>query len=216
MIRKLLRLAVAASVIGVVAGVAWLVYGETQTSEAAHFDESIDLVHHQTGRMSTTLGDAGTFVNQAAEISGISELIGEWAPRYALARTAYVKFYSAITAAEERAEAYFASQRALTEKYNDPDKRARAQAYDEEDYAFYGEWRDQARRAHTHAQEIMNRLDDMDTDLKKLELSSEFSFDGGAFNEVPMSITLLDEELEQFRIASENIRRITASPFQSQ
>jgi hypothetical protein len=151
-----------------------------------------------------------------AAITNISELMGEWAPSYSQAQSAYVKFHSAIIAAEQRAENYFASQRALTEKYNDPDKRERAQAYDEADHALYEEWRGQARGALDHAQEIMDRLNDMDIDLRKLELSSEFSFNGGAFREVPRAITLLDEELKQFQLASENIRGITASPFEPQ
>jgi hypothetical protein len=93
MIRKLLRAIVAAAAIAVVAGVGWLAYAETGTSEAAHFEESINMVHYQTDRMSATLGDAGTFVSttfphgvtpgttdkQVAAITNISELIGEWA-----------------------------------------------------------------------------------------------------------------------------------------
>ena len=223
--QRLLRLIVIAGGIGVVAGFGWLVYGTTETSAAVQFDESINMVHHQTNRISTTLGDTGTFVNtkiaaapseqQNSVITSISELIGEWEPRYTEAQIVYRKFDSAIVAAEERGEEYFVSQRALTEKYHDPEKRARAQEYDDEDYTLYEEWRAHAHRTRDHAEAIMNRLDDMDTDLKKLQLSSEFSFDGGAFREVPQAILMLDQELEEFQLASDNIREITASPFES-
>ena len=208
-----------------VAGFGWLVYGTTETSAAVQFDESINMVHHQTNRISTTLGDTGTFVNteiaaapseqQNSAITSISELIGEWEPRYNEAKIVFRKFDSAIVAAEQRAEEYFISQRTLTERYHDPEKRARAQGYDDADYTLYEEWRDHAHRTRDHAQAIMVRLDDMDTDLKKLQLSSEFSFDGEVFREVPKAIFLLDQELEEFQLASDNIREITASPFES-
>ena len=226
--QKLLRLLVLAGAIAVAAGFAWLVYDETETSAAAKFDESIGMVHHQTDRMSETLGETGAFVTsniatpavsaekQVSEITSISELIDEWEPRYNEPQTVYLKFDSAIVAAEQRAEAYFASQRALTERYNDLEKRARAQEYDDEDYSLYEEWRTRAHRARSHAQEIMAKLGDMDTDLRKLQLSSEFSFDGGAFREVSQAILLLDQELADFQLASENIREITASPFEAQ
>ena len=230
--RRSLRLLVAAVVITAAAGFAWLVYGETETSAAVRFDESIGMVHHQTDRISETLGDTGAFVDaniaaapaastapaekQVSEITSISELIDEWEPRYNEAQTVYLKFDSAIVAAEQRAEEYFASQRALTGRYNDPEKRAQAQEYDDEDYALYEDWRTHAHRARSHAQEIMSKLGDMDTDLRKLQLSSEFSFDGGAFREVPQAISLLDEELAEFQLASENIREMTASPFKVQ
>ena len=222
--QKLLRLLVVAGAIAVAAGVAWLVYGETETSAAVRFDESIGMVHHQTDRMSETLGDTGAFVNtsiaaapaetQVSEITSIPELIDEWDPRYNGTQTVYLKFATAIVAAEQRAEEYFVSQRALTERYHDLEKRERAQVYDDEDYALYEEWRTHAHRARSHAQEIMVKLADMDTDLRKLQLSSEFSFDGGVFREVPRAILLLDEELAEFQLASENIREITASPFE--
>ena len=224
--QRLLRLLVAAVVITAAAGFAWLVYGETETSAAVRFDESIGMVHHQTDRMSETLGDTGAFVNaniaaapaekQVSEITSISELIDEWEPRYNETQTVYLKFDSAIVAAEQRAEEYFASQRALTGRYNDPEKRAQAQEYDDEDYGLYGEWRTQAHRARSHAQEIMSKLDDIDTDLRKLQLSSEFSSNGGTSREVPQAILLLDEELAEFQLASENIREIMASPVEVQ
>ena len=63
------------------------------------------------------------------------------------------------------------------------------------------------------ALEIVHRLSDMDTTLQKLKLRSDFSFDGGGFSEVPADILALEGKLDQFRIASDNIREIIASPF---
>ena len=54
---------------------------------------------------------------------------------------------------------------------------------------------------------------DMDTDPTKVKLRSDFSFDADWFSEVPSDILALEEELAQFRIASDNIRETIASPF---
>ncbi len=217
MLRKFLQLAVVAIVVAVAAGFGWLAYGEVNTSEAVHFDESISMVRHQTESVSVTLVDTGAFVDAGvANITDVSLLLGEWTPRYNGAQSSYQKFDSAIAAAEVRAEAYFASQRALTGRYHDPVRRARAQANDDANYALYTQWRSRAHQTREHARNILKRLDDMDTDLRKLELSSEFSFDAGGFDTVPSAISALDDELSQFQIASENIRDITVSPFEEQ
>ena len=222
MIGKLLRVAAVAGIVAVIAVGGWLVYGERQTSTAANFDQSIGMVHHQTDRMSNTLGETGAFVeanvaptNRVESITSISVLLSEWTPRYNMAKSAYTRFDAAIISAEARAEDYFISQRLLTERYHDPEKRELAEERDDADYDLYQQWRDQAHTVRDNARKILERLDDMDTDLKKLELTAEFSFDTGAFREVPLAITSLDDELEQFQAASENIREITTSPFES-
>lgn len=214
MLRRCLKLAVVASLIAVVAGFGWIIYGEMNTSEAAHFDASLSVAHSQSENMRATLGDAGAFVEmEIGKITSIAMLRDEWTPRYQRAQSAYTKFDAAIIAAEERAEAYFAAQRALTEQYHNPERRAQIVADDEADYAIYREWLQQAHQAREHARLIANRLADMDTDLRKLELRSEFSFDASSFRATPAEILELDNELAQFQIASENIRQITASPF---
>ena len=217
MLKRVLGYAVTASVIAVVAGIGWIGYGKLTSSEGAEFDESVSMVHHQTGSMSESFGEAGTFVSRdIKQITSISVLIDEWTPRYDNARITYQKFDSAIIAAERRAEAYFSAQRALTERYHSPESRVRAQAHDDSDFALYLQWRDRAHRVRAEALEIVNRLSDMDTDLRKLDLSSDFSgfsYEAGSFSEVPSDIRDLGDALTQFQIASENIREITASPF---
>lgn len=213
--RTSLRATVTIFAVAVLALGGWLAYGEFGASAAADFDQSVGMVYHQTDRMSGTLGDTKTFVEtEVAAITSISALLAEWTPKYNSARSAYTRFDAAIVAAEARAEDYFASQRLLTERYHDPERRASAEQRDESDYALYEQWRGQAHSARDNAWNILKRLDDMDTDLRKLELTSEFSFDSGKFREVPLAITSLDDELEQFQAASENIREITASPFE--
>ena len=214
MLRKFFHLVVTISIVGVVAGVGWIAYGKSNVSEAAEFDASISMVNHQTGGMSESLRVTGDFVKTGiSEISSISALLDEWTPRYHRAQTAYRKFDAAIIAAEDRANAYFLAQRTLTERYHNQELRALAQAEDATNYAHYGQWRDRAHSVRADALEIVNRLDDMDTGLKKLKLASEFSFDVSPFDAVPSDILVLGEDLTQFQIASDNIRQITKSPF---
>lgn len=212
--RKVFKLAVLGVLVAIGSTVGWLVFGEIKTSEAVHFDESIEMVHHQTDRMSVTLVNTRTVIDDdISAVTDITELLDKWAPRYNRANAAYLRFDAAINLAAERAEAYFESQRALTERYHDPTRKAQAQAHDDTSYELYSQWRDRAHRSRANARRILDRLEDMDTDLQKLKLSNEMSFGIGIFGDVPPAITNLEAELAQFQTASDNIREITVSPF---
>lgn len=218
MLRRFFSLAIAASMVAVAVGVGWMAFSEVSKSEAAHADASLSMVNHQTGRMGESLNRAGTFISaeisaDVGQITDLPTLIDEWSPRYHQAQTAYRKFDAAIIAAESSADAYFEAQRALTEGFHSEETRARAQAVDDAEFAQYEQWRERARAVQEEALEIVQRLSDMDTTLLKLKLRSEFSFDASGFNEVPSDILALEEELAQFRTASDNIREIIASPF---
>ena len=215
--RKTLNLAVAAVLIALAASVGWLIFGEAKTSEAAHFNESIDMVAHQTQRMDTSLKSTSSIVTtDVAAITSIQQLLGRWTPRYEQAALAYSRFDAAIGAAEQQAEAYFAEQRALTAGYHDDTRRAEREAEDEAEYALYVEWRDRAHQVRSSAEAVVERLDDMDTDLRKLKLTTELAeaFNVSGFKDVPSEIANLGAELSEFQVASDNIRAITASPFQ--
>ncbi len=208
---KFFNYALVAVLSAALAGVGWLFVSQAKISSAAHFDESIGMVHHQTVQMGAKFDDAGAVaVRDISEIVIAGDLLVEWEPRYARAQTAFQKFTLAIDAAEERADVYFATQRALTQGYHDPARQQLARERDDTHYAEYEQWRDQAHSVRTQAQEIMYRLDDMDIDLRKLKLSAKFNV--GEFREVPLAIKDLEAQLNDFQIASENIREIT-SPF---
>ena len=217
MIRKFFMIVLLAGVLALAFNLSWAFWGEVNTSEAAHFDQSATMVKRQTTGMSASLVDTGAFVEtkvKVSEIASLPVLMQEWKPLYKNAHSSYRKLESAVAAMEERAEEYFEAQRALTQKFHDPAGKARAQAVDESHYARYTQWKDQAHRIKEQSRSILNRLDDMDTELEKLKLMSEFTFDVAAFQSVPLEITVLDVELGEFRVASENIREITKSPFE--
>ena len=214
MLRRFFTFTLTISIVTILASIGWIAYGEFNITEAAHFDTSMARVNHQTENMGVTFNTTRAFVTSGIEqISDIDTLIEEWSPRYSRAQIAFQKFDASIEAAEGRAEAYFLEQRALTENFRSQELRARAEAEDDSDYELYSQWRDRAHSVRAEALGIMNRLSDLDTDLQKIKLRSEFSFDVGAFSDVPTEILSLGDELEQFQIASEDIRGITVSPF---
>ena len=218
MLRSFFQIAVSASVLAVVAGVGWIAFGEISTSEAAHADAGFLLVSHQTEKLGDSLKVAGTFIGaevseNIAQIGDISALLDEWTPKYRRAETGYRKFDAAIGGAEDRAEAYFAAQRALTARIHDEELSARARAEDDAEFHQYEQWRGQSRRIRLAALEIMQGLGDMDATLQKMKLRSDFSFDAGTLLEVPSSILALENDLVQFRIASDNVRQTIDSPF---
>ncbi len=214
MLRRFFSITITATIVAVVAGVGWTAFGEVSKSEAAHADASFSMVNHQTGRMGQSLNSAGTFISaNIGQITDLAVLLDEWSPKYQKAQTAYRRFDAAIIVAESSVEAYFAAQRALTEEFHSEELRERARADDDAEFEQYEQWRERARAVQEEALEIVHRLSDMDTTLRKLELRSVFSFDAGGFSEVPSDILALEEELAQFMIASDNIRETIASPF---
>ncbi len=206
-----------AAVVAVVAGISWIAYGKVNTAEAAQFEESMSMVRHQIAGTQQTLEDTDRFTaqNNVAEVTDINALLGLWQPRYAAAQSAFAKLDSAIAFAEQQADSYFAEQRAWTARYNDPELKARWQAWDDAFFADYQEWQQDAHSIRDEASAILRELNDIDINLRKLELYSGFSFTGTAIDALPAEIRSLNNELNEFDIASENIRAaITRSPFE--
>ena len=207
--RQVFRWATAFAAIAVVAGLGWLAYGRFNTSAAAEFDESISMVNHQTSQMSTSLGEAGSFVNsEVSRITDLSILLTAWTPRFNSAQTSYHKFDAAIIAAETQAEVYFADQRALTERFNDPELRRAAESTDE-GITTSTQWKNRS-SVREEALSIVTGPVDTSAEVEvgfRILLRSKRQ-------KVPADILALEDELAHFKIASENIRAITKSPFE--
>ena len=232
MIRRTLKYALIVVVVAVIGYTALTVYGEITQTEAARMSDSVQLAENQAENMNRALGDVSVFAGgnstgnasetgsqpttaEIAKITSIDVLIDRWEPRYDDAKLAYVKFEAAIDSAKASAAGYFATQQALTERINDPATKAQARQDDERDLALYRRWESQADSALAKARAIGRQLDDMDASLRKLELRTDFVFDTSSFQEVPAAILELDAELGEFRVASETIREVTASPFEA-
>ena len=213
---KLFKWGAIATVIVVLTGIGWAAYEEVQISEAAQLDESMTMMRHQTAGMSTALVEASNFVEEVkiAKVTSINILLTLWEPHYSASQAAYTRLDASIVLAEQQATAYFTAKRALSERYHDPERQALAEQRDAEEFALYEAWQGRAHRARDDAAAIIRRFDDMHTDLRRLELTSDFTFDAGLFDTVPTEISDLNDKLADFQIASENIQAITKSPFE--
>ena len=234
---KYILIAVAA---GVVTYIGLTIYGEGTRTAAANMAESVQLAQAQADDMTTALtsvsivGNASTeqIVAQAeqgssqgsatridapvevAEIANLDTLLIRWRPRYEAAKLAHAKFDASVANAKSRASGYFSHQRALTRSMQNSDNRARAEQEDDAEMLLFRQWEAQADAALRKAAEIIIQLDDMDANLKKMELRADFVFDASAFVEVPQAIGELNQQLADFQVSSENIKAVAGSPFE--
>ena len=223
--RETLRFILIAVSAGVVGYIGWTLYEEETRTTAARMSESVLLAQAQAQSVDsalthiqdiTLLNSRTPATTRISEIPNLEALMKEWEPRYEAAKTAHVKFHASITNAKSRANAYFAQQQALTEQMQDPDNRAKARLEDEADLALYRQWEAQADQALEKANEIGIQLDDMDANLRKMELRAGFVFDTSVFLEIPQDIEDLNLQLFEFQVASENIKLSAGSPFETQ
>ena len=171
-----------------------------------------------TGSMPLPITETQRLPLEPADIASITDLdtlIAEWRPRYSATKIAYTKFRASINNAKSRAAEYFAQQQAITMQIQIAENRERARLEDEREISLYQKWKEQADAALRMAADIVIRLDDMDANLQKMELRADFVFDASAFQEVPQAISNLDRQLVDFHAASENIKAVTGSPFET-
>ena len=239
---KYILIAVAAAVVGYIG---WTFYGEGTRSASARMTESVQLAQTQAQNMNSALNNVSTVGSasqnaattstgnigdtqkaqpptrivapvEVAEITNLNALMIQWSPRYDAAKLAYAKFDASITNAKARAADYFAQQQALTESIQDPSNIAKAEQEDAAEMLLYRQWEARADAALKTAAKIGIQLDDMDANLKKMELRADFVFDTSAFQEVPEAINELNLQLVDFQVSSENIKAVSGSPFEAQ
>ena len=232
MIGNILKYSLIVIVAAIVGYAGLAIYGNINETEASKMSGSVQLAENQAENMNRALEGVSVFAGESSagnksetesqpesteigKITNIDTLLAHWEPRYDHAKLAYVKFEAAIDNAKASAAGYFAAQQALTERISDPGLKAQARADDEHDHALYKRWEVQADTALAMARAIGSQLDDMDANLRKLELRADFVFDTGSFQEVPAAISELNAELSEFRAASETIRAVTESPFEA-
>ena len=241
-ILKYILIAVTAAVL---CYIGWTIYGEGTRSASARMSESVQLAQTQAQNMNSALTNVSTVGSasrntaatsagnvgdtqksqpttrviapvEVSEITDLNALMVEWKPRYEAAKLAYAKFAASITNAKARAADYFAQQQALTESIQDPSNRAKAEQEDAAEMLLYRQWEARADVALKTAAKIGIQLDDMDANLKKMELRADFVFDTSAFQEVPEAINELNLQLVDFQASSENIKAVSGSPFEAQ
>ena len=231
--QETLRFIVVAVSAGVIGYIGWTIYEEGTQTTAARMSESVHLAQAQAEGMNASLihigsigDDRQSMVSRASalsntrtdtarvgEVANLEGPLAEWRPRYDTAKTSYAKFHSSIANAKSRATEYFAQQQVLTDRMRNPENQAKARLEDEVELALYRQWETQADQALEKANEIGIQLDDMDANLRKMELRANFVFDTSAFLEMPKAIDELNVQLFEFQVASENIKLSADSPF---
>ena len=143
-------------------------------------------------------------------IVAIENLRGLWTPRYHQAQEEHRRLDYRIEHAERAGQLYFKAQGELTRQIKNPEDRARATASDRAEREVYDRWRDQAHRTKSQADRIMDELHDMDIIITKQLLSANFAAVYHDFLELPIAISGLHRDLEQFRARSEEIGAVFA------
>ena len=107
--------------------------------------------------------------------------------------------------ADRAATRYFSAQSDLTGYIKNREERRRAEASDRAELEVYRQWRAQAHQTMNQADRIMDDLHDYDVLIAKGLLSANFASVYQDFLELPIAIRDLHQDLEQFRIRSEEI-----------
>ena len=143
-------------------------------------------------------------------IVAIENLRDLWTPRYLQAQEEHRRLNYRVEHAERAARLYFKAQGELTRQIKNPEDRARATASDRAEREVYSRWRDQAHRTRNQADRIIAELHDMDLIITKQLLSANFAAVYHDFLELPIAISELHRDLEQFRARSEEIGAVFA------
>lgn len=128
-----------------------------------------------------------------------------WTPRYQAASHEYLRFQYRLDHAHDMAIDYFDVQRKLTSHVHDPEERQRLEINDYAEWETWQAWRAQAELTLRKATKIMHDLEDMNIKIHKLALSANFAAVYTDFQEVPIAISALHRDLEQFQIQTDQI-----------
>ena len=192
------------------------IWGEVKTAEAVHFDNSMRLMTLQSNSVDAEIGGTSIIVEELVTNTdaGIDEVLAEWTPRYEQAKLAHAKFEAAVAGAKIRAQAYLESQRQITARYVNESSRRRAEQDDLEEQRMFESWAARADKVLADTRRVMNAFNDLDLDLQKVKLRTDFTFASHIYTDVPAEIESLQLELDIFKAESERLRISTSSPFQ--
>lgn len=138
-------------------------------------------------------------------VRAVEVLKSTWEPRYERAMLEYERFERRVVHARRMAYRYMETQHNLTQSYNDEETRRAQERRDYYEQKAILEWVAGAEEVLGQARSIKNDLTDMNTTIVKLELSANFKSVYQDFAKIPLSMTLLNEELETFRMRSDEI-----------
>ena len=137
-----------------------------------------------------------------AYVMAARQLKDSWTPMFEQAHRDYQEMNVRITLAKETAEEYFAQQSSLTESINDPEFRAELVAIDLAQHKAFTDWAVKADGLAEAAYNMMRDMEDVDVFIAKANLSAYFVALQKSTSTLPVSMTALNDQLEQFRSAT--------------
>lgn len=137
-----------------------------------------------------------------AYVMAARQLKDSWTPMFEQAHRDYEEMNIRITLAKETAEEYFAQQTSLTESINDPEFRAELVAIDLAQHKAFTDWAVKADGLAEAAYNMMRDMEDVDVFIAKANLSAYFVALQKSTSTLPVSMTALNDQLEQFRTAT--------------
>lgn len=137
-----------------------------------------------------------------AYVMAARQLKDSWTPLFEQAHRDYEEMNVRITLAKATADEYFAQQQSLTETINDPEFRAELVASDLAQHKAFTDWSVKADGLAEAAYNMMRDMEDVDVFIAKANLSAHFVALQKSTSALPVSMTALNEQLEQFRTAT--------------
>lgn len=137
-----------------------------------------------------------------AYVMAARQLKDSWTPLFEQAHRDYEEMNVRITLAKATADEYFAQQRGLTDTINDPEFRAELVASDLAQHKAFTDWSVKADGLAEAAYNMMRDMEDVDVFIAKANLSAHFVALQKSTSALPVSMTALNEQLEQFRTAT--------------
>ena len=137
----------------------------------------------------------------------VERFYAEWSNRYEKAVQEHKRFSWRVARADEAAEEYFEIQRNLTAMMPNSERMEYFQQKDQEEMELFREWQLQAYDILARSNLIMDELRQMNLEITKQALSANFAALYQDFQEVPLAITSLHQELDLFRLRSEQLQQ---------
>ena len=149
--------------------------------------------------------EISTEATQAWYVTRIDELTRRWTPRYEAAIRDIDTFESRFNTAASRLTEYFDQQSDLTDSIANPSLRSELVIRDQQERNAYGRWLRDGELMVLQALKIREELTDMDTVLRKQQLTASMLSEFSQISSIPASAQSLHASLGSFRSQSDQL-----------
>ena len=159
------------------------------------------------GAQRPEISTEATEATQTWYVARIDELRRRWTPRYEAAIRDIDTFESRFNTAASRLTEYFDQQSSLTDSIANPSLRSELETRDQQERDAYGRWLRDGELMVLQAIKIREELTDMDTVLRKQQLTASMLSEFSQLNSIPASAQSLHASLGSFRSQSDQLAR---------